>query len=271
MASPENRARREPRVSVPVQCPSCQSTEVIKAGKQADSGIPVMLSGSLCYSRLPSEIEVEGEDGEGMLTAREACPQCGSQWYKRNGHIHTGKQNHRCKLCGRAFVLTPENSVITEEQRILIERLLLERISLRGICRAVGVGLRWLLQFMGARFQAAPEHLHVKPPHGTPAVILQRLEAELDELWSFVGKKANRQWVWIAMDAATRQVLAFHVGDRSSQSAQALWEKIPAVYQEHAVFSTDHSAAAPRPTRPAACPCAGYRQFQRPLAVARQV
>jgi hypothetical protein len=44
------------------------------------------------------------------------------------------------------------------------------------------------------------------------AVILQRLEAELDELWSFVGKKANRQWVWIAMDAATRQVIAFYVG-----------------------------------------------------------
>jgi insertion element IS1 protein InsB len=54
-----------------------------------------------------------------------------------------------------------------------------------------------------------------------------------------VGKKANRQWVWIAMDAATRQVIAFHVGDRSSQSATALWEKIPAVYQERATFYTD--------------------------------
>src|SRR5262245_4389169 len=139
-----------------------------------------------------------------MLTPRDACSQCGSQWYKRNGHIHTGKQNHHCKHCGWAFVLTPENSMISEEQRILIERLLLERISLRGICRAVGVGLRWLLQFMVARFQAAPEHLHVKPPYGTPAVIRQRLETELDDLWSFVGKKANRHWKWIAMDATTR-------------------------------------------------------------------
>jgi insertion element IS1 protein InsB len=51
-------------------------------------------------------------------------------------------------MCGRAFVLTPENSLITAEQRALIERLLLERISLRGICRAVRVGLQWLLQFM---------------------------------------------------------------------------------------------------------------------------
>src|SRR5215475_11782208 len=126
------------------------------------------------------------------MIKREICPQCGSKHYKRNGRIHTGKQNHKCKACGRAFVLVPENHVITEEQCVLIERLLLERISLRGICRAVGVGLQWLLQFMSARFQAAPDDLYVKPPDGAPAVILQRLEAELDELWSFVGKKANR-------------------------------------------------------------------------------
>jgi insertion element IS1 protein InsB len=123
---------------------------------------------------------------------------------------------------------------------MLIERLLLERISLCGICRAVGVGLRWLLQFMVERFKAAPAHLYAGLPGGTPAVILRRLEAELDELWSFVGKKVNRQWVWIAMDATTRQVLAFHVGDRSGQSAKALWEKVPVAYQEHAVFYTDH-------------------------------
>jgi insertion element IS1 protein InsB len=163
-----------------------------------------------------------GEAAESIMAPREACPQCGSTWYKRNGHIHTGKQNHRCKLCGRAFVLVPANHIITEEQRALIARLLLERISLRGICRAMGVGLQWLLQFMVERFQEAPEHLHIEPPGGTPAVILQRLEAELDELWSFVGKKANRQWVWIAMDAVTRQVIAFPVGDRSRQSAHSL-------------------------------------------------
>ena len=174
-----------------------------------------------------------------MTSSREACPQCGSRWYKRNGHIHTGKQNHRCNVCGRAFVLTPENSVVTEEQRRLIERLLLERISLRGICRAVGVGLQWLLQFMVARFQAVPEDLHAKPAEGTPAVILHRLEAEVDELWSFVGKKANRQWVWIAMDANTRQVVAFHVGNRSRQSAGQLWQNIPAGYREQAAFYTD--------------------------------
>jgi insertion element IS1 protein InsB len=55
--------------------------------------------------------------------------------------MHTGKQNHRCQRCGRACVLVPEHHGITEEHRAVIARLLLERLSLRGICRAVGVGL----------------------------------------------------------------------------------------------------------------------------------
>jgi len=63
-----------------------------------------------------------------------------------------------------------------------MERLLLERLSLRGSCRAVGVGLRWLLQFRVERFRAAPDHLNVKLPASLPAVILPRLEAERDEL-----------------------------------------------------------------------------------------
>jgi hypothetical protein len=37
--------------------------------------------------------------------------------------------------------------VIGEEQRTLVERLLREKISLHGICRAVGVSIRWLMGF----------------------------------------------------------------------------------------------------------------------------
>ena len=40
--------------------------------------------------------------------------------------------------CGRQFVGCFEQYLVAEDKRVLIERLLLERISLRGICRAVG-------------------------------------------------------------------------------------------------------------------------------------
>jgi len=121
----------------------------------------------------------------------------------------------------------------------VIERLLRERISLRGICRVIGVRLRWLMSLMVARCTAAPDDLYICPTVGTQRVILQQLEAEVDELGSFVGGKAEWHWVWIARKALTRQIIAFPGGDRSRQSAQALWGKIPKGYQVQAMFYTD--------------------------------
>ena len=173
------------------------------------------------------------------MVVRDACPGCGSTQFKNNGHIHGGKQNHQCKACGRQFVASAEDRSISYEQRTLIEHLLRERISLRGICRAVGVSLTWLLHFMGGRFAACPDHLHVQLLGSPTDVVIRQLEAEADEMWSFVMKKANKQWIWIAMDAKTRQIIAFHVGDRSRDSARELWATIPLVYREQATFHTD--------------------------------
>ena len=86
-----------------------------------------------------------------------------------------------------------------------------------------------------------PDHLHVQPVSCTHDVLIQRLEVEADALASFVQQKAHKQWVWIAMDAMTRQGLAFHAGDRSHTSAEHLWAKIPHAYRQHATFYTDHS------------------------------
>ncbi len=41
-----------------------------------------------------------------------------------------------CKECGRQFVEEPENRIIPDETKELIDRLLLEKISLAGIARA---------------------------------------------------------------------------------------------------------------------------------------
>ena len=70
------------------------------------------------------------------------------------------------------------------------------------------------MHFMVVRFDAIPDHLHVHLPDSPTAVTLHRLEAEADEMWSFVGKKANKQWLWLAMDTKTHQVIAFQVDDQ---------------------------------------------------------
>ena len=147
------------------------------------------------------------------------------------------------EACGRQFVASSEDHIIADEQRTLSEHLPRERISPRGICRAVGVSLPWLLHFMVECFAACPDHLHIWRPAGPTEVVIQQLEAEADEMWSFVGKRANKPWIWMAMDAQTRQVIAFHVGDCRRESAQELWAKIPVAYREQAKFHTDQYEA----------------------------
>ena len=186
------------------------------------------------------------------MLIRNACTACGSSRYKKNGHTRHGKQNHQCKACERQFSATADDRLVADERRTRVEHLLRERISLRGICRAVGVSLTWLLHFMVECFTACPEDLHVQLPARPTAVVMSRLEAEADEMWSFVQKKANKQWIWIAMDAKTRQIIAFHVGDRSGESGKALWATIPMVYRKQATFHTDqYDVYRPRsPHRP---------------------
>ena len=60
---------------------------------------------------------------------------------------------------------------------------------------------------------------------------------ELDELWSFVLKKAHDFWIWIALCRKTRQVVAYAIGKRSKQTCQRLWEAIPQEYRQGHCFT----------------------------------
>lgn len=66
-----------------------------------------------------------------------------------------------------------------------------------------------------------------------------KLTLQCDEMWSFVGNKQNKQWLWFALDEQTREIVGVYVGDRSRQSAQALWRSLPPVYRQCAVCYTD--------------------------------
>jgi len=43
------------------------------------------------------------------------------------------------------------------------------------------------------------------------------LEAELDEMWSFVQKKQNQRWLWHAIEHETGKVLAYVLGNRTDK------------------------------------------------------
>ena len=49
-------------------------------------------------------------------------------------------------------------------------------------------------------------------------VVIQRVEeAEVDEMWSYVGKKREPRWLWHAIDHRSGQVLAYVFGRRKDE------------------------------------------------------
>lgn len=55
---------------------------------------------------------------------------------------------------------------------------------------------------------------------------------ECDELWSFVGDKGNQQWVWLAQDRQTKEIVGCHIGSRDDEGAIGLWQSLPDCYLE---------------------------------------
>ena len=58
-------------------------------------------------------------------------------------------------------------------------------------------------------------------------------------MWSFVNDKGNKQWIWLVLDVVTREIVGVHIGDRSEEGAQQLWNSLPSLYCQCAVAYTD--------------------------------
>jgi IS1 family transposase len=152
----------------------------------------------------------------------------------KNGTTRRGKQNYKCRDCGRQFVENPQWQPKDKDTCALIDRLLLERIPLAGIARVLQLSESWLQQYVNVEYAKVPQQAEVVAKPTT------RLVVQMDELWSFVDEKGNKQWVWLAMDRASREIIGCHVGDRSAQSARALWQSLPRQYRQYARIYTDH-------------------------------
>lgn len=63
---------------------------------------------------------------------------------------------------------------------------------------------------------------------------------QLDEMWSFVQNKQDKAWIWIALNPVNRQIIGLHIGKRSKDDAQKLWESIPAFFREQVSFFSDY-------------------------------
>jgi insertion element IS1 protein InsB len=160
----------------------------------------------------------------------QRCTKCNSINIVRNGHDYKGDQKFYCHDCNAYGTLNPRGRY-SEETKDLILRTYQERASMRGIERIFGTARQTLARWIVEKAASLPElaeTLIVPKPDDV---------LELDELWSFVLKKSNKRWVWIALCRRTRQIVAYFIGNRSEESCRELWNRIPTAYKKCRSYS----------------------------------
>ena len=103
----------------------------------------------------------------------------------KNGKTRRGKQNHKCRDCGRQFVEDPQWQPKDKDIIALVNLLLLEKIPLAGIVRAVGMSASWLQNYVNKYYQNVEKKAEVVPKEKG------KLTVQMDELWSFVDNKGT--------------------------------------------------------------------------------
>jgi len=79
---------------------------------------------------------------------------------------------------------------------------------------------------------------------------------ELDEMWTFVGRRKHKVWLWLAVERHTRRLVAWVLGCRGAATAERLWQALPDEYRTGTWYFTDEweayrgvlPAAAHRPS-----------------------
>lgn len=105
------------------------------------------------------------------------CPRCDSNKVVKNGFIHNGNQNFKCKQCGRQFVLNPKNKPIAQETKELIDNLLLEKLPRFWDCQS-----DWCVREMVTKLCQYLVCIGVKRGRSL-AQKKGRLTIECDEIW----------------------------------------------------------------------------------------
>ena len=115
-----------------------------------------------------------------MIETQPSCPSCQSISVVKNGSTRHGKQNYKCRDCNRQFVENPQWQKVSEriyDNYELLERLLLEKISLAGIARVLKVSERWLQSFVNDKYENVAQQVEVVPKSK------RRLIVQMDKLW----------------------------------------------------------------------------------------
>lgn len=160
------------------------------------------------------------------------CQTCNVEC-QRFGKHRNGLRRFRCPKCLKTYTeahrRTLDTMYVPQEKAVLALRLLLEGNSIRSTERITELDRNTIMSLLvkaGERCQSLMDDRMRN---------LSLKHIQIDEIWTFVQKKNRRvrkgdspeigdQWVFVAIDADTKLIPAFHVGKRHLEDTRTfLW------------------------------------------------
>jgi insertion element IS1 protein InsB len=184
------------------------------------------------------------------------CPYCQSDQIVKRGKTARGTQRYLCQtpLCAKgSFLLDYCNRGCLPEVKQTIIDMSLNASGVRDTARSLHICpntvLRELRKKETALESVNTSLLRTLNPDEVAWDMERAGEAEMDEMWSFVGNKGNPRWLWHAIDHHTGKVLAYVFGRRQDSvflKRKALLEpfRITRYYTDYWGAYTRHLDAA---------------------------
>ena len=124
------------------------------------------------------------------------CPRCHSIRVVKSGHHHD-KQRWLCRRCRYQFTRTDPPAEAADQTKRTAVTLYGHGLSFRCVAKLLATSahlvIRWVTEYVETRCS--------KPaPEG--AVVI-----EVDEMWHYLGAKANKLWIWTAFDRASGHLI----------------------------------------------------------------
>ncbi|WP_223847428.1 IS1 family transposase [Hymenobacter montanus] len=167
-----------------------------------------------------------------IIYTQHFCAKCGSDQMRRNGHSQ-GHARYQCKAYRYQARFEPA-AVAKAAQYAQVDQLLGARNSQRSIVRVTGVS-RMSVAKRIKKAQACRPPL----PRLRPKKAQKKCWEALDELWTFVGRKKRKLWRWLAVERASRRIVAWTLGGRGEAAARRLWHHLPRRYRRYCWYFTD--------------------------------
>jgi IS1 family transposase/transposase-like protein len=154
------------------------------------------------------------------------CPNCNSKEVVKNGKDKNNKQRFLCRNeeCNQQTFLMNYSRIGGQPHiKKLILKMAVNASGIRDTARVLEISPTTVIETLKKADKLTdninPKLLEKNGKEGIEIDIvpINAIDVELDEMWSFVEKKSNQRWLWLAIDHNTGETIAFVFGRRKDE------------------------------------------------------